>query len=160
VTEEVLHAAAVQESGEPEIHFKTTGRRSGMTRTARSISLSRGVGPAAPSRASVVPETGEEAASPPCGPSSRRRRRVDGDPQGRAAQARAAQDPGDRRGFKPDVLDLDLVDDIETITDQEAVEMAKRLHREEGITCGILFGRCVVAAVRVGQRPESRASSS
>ncbi len=59
-------------------------------------------------------------------------------------------------GFKPDVLDLDMVDDIETITDQEAVEMAKRLHREEGITCGISSGAAVVAAVRVGQRPESK----
>jgi cysteine synthase A len=59
-------------------------------------------------------------------------------------------------GFKPDVLDLDLVDDIETVVDAEAVEMAKRLHREEGITCGISCGAAVVAAVRVGQRPENK----
>jgi cysteine synthase A len=59
-------------------------------------------------------------------------------------------------GFKPDVLDLDLVDDIETITNEEAVEMARRLHREEGITCGISSGAAVAAAVRVGQRPESK----
>ena len=59
-------------------------------------------------------------------------------------------------GFKPDVLDLALIDDIETVTDQEAVEMAKRLHREEGITCGISSGAAVVAAVRVGRRPENK----
>jgi cysteine synthase len=59
-------------------------------------------------------------------------------------------------GFKPDVLDLDLIDDIETITDQEAIEMARRLHREEGITCGISSGAAVAAAVRIGQRPESK----
>jgi cysteine synthase A len=59
-------------------------------------------------------------------------------------------------GFKPDVLDLDLVDEVETVTDQEAVEMAKRLHREEGITCGISCGAAMAAALRVGQRPESK----
>ena len=59
-------------------------------------------------------------------------------------------------GFKPDVLDLDLVDDIEMITDEEAIEMARRLHREEGITCGISSGAAVAAAVRIGQRPESK----
>jgi cysteine synthase len=58
-------------------------------------------------------------------------------------------------GFKPDVLDLNLIDDIETVTDQEAIEMARRLHREEGITCGISSGAAVAAAVRVGRRPEN-----
>jgi len=59
-------------------------------------------------------------------------------------------------GFKPDVLDLDLVDDIEAISNEEAVEMAKRLHREEGITCGISSGAAVAASVRVAQRPENK----
>jgi cysteine synthase A len=59
-------------------------------------------------------------------------------------------------GFKPDVLDLDLVDDIEAVSNEEAVEMARRLHREEGITCGISSGAAVVAAVRTGQRPENK----
>lgn len=59
-------------------------------------------------------------------------------------------------GFKPEVLDLGVVDDIETVSNDEAVEMARRLHREEGITCGISCGAAVAAAVRVGQRPESK----
>jgi cysteine synthase len=58
-------------------------------------------------------------------------------------------------GFKPDVLDLDLVDEIEAVADEEAVEMARRLHREEGITCGISSGAAVAAAVRIGRRPET-----
>jgi cysteine synthase A len=57
-------------------------------------------------------------------------------------------------GFKPDVLDLDLVDEVQTVTNEEAVEYARRLHREEGITAGISCGAAVAAAVKVASRPE------
>ncbi|MGC9195932.1 MAG: cysteine synthase A [Syntrophobacteraceae bacterium] len=59
-------------------------------------------------------------------------------------------------GFKPEVLDLDLVDEIATVTNEESVEMARRLHREEGITCGISCGAAMAAAVRVASLPENR----
>ncbi len=59
-------------------------------------------------------------------------------------------------GFKPDVLDLELVDDVVTVSSDESIEMARRLHREEGITGGISCGAAVAAAVKVGSRPESR----
>src|SRR5512137_156136 len=59
-------------------------------------------------------------------------------------------------GFKPDVLDLSLVDDIVTVTNDESVEMARRLHKEEGITCGISCGAAVVAALRIAALPESK----
>jgi cysteine synthase len=59
-------------------------------------------------------------------------------------------------GFKPDVLDLSLVDDVETVTNEEAVEVALRLHREEGITAGISSGGAVVAAARIAARPENK----
>jgi cysteine synthase A len=59
-------------------------------------------------------------------------------------------------GFKPDVLDLGLVDEVVQVTNDEAVEMAKRLHREEGITCGISCGAAVAAAVKVAARPENQ----
>jgi cysteine synthase len=59
-------------------------------------------------------------------------------------------------GFKPDVLDLDLVDEIVTVSNDEAIEMARRLHREEGVTCGISSGAAVAAAVRVAARPENK----
>ncbi len=59
-------------------------------------------------------------------------------------------------GFKPAVLDLDLVDDIETVSNDESVAMARRLHREEGITCGISCGAAVAASVRVAARPENK----
>jgi len=59
-------------------------------------------------------------------------------------------------GFKPDVLDLSLVDEVVTVSNDESVEMARRLHKEEGITCGISCGAAVAAALKVAAQPESR----
>ncbi len=59
-------------------------------------------------------------------------------------------------GFKPDVLDLSLVDEVQTVSNDEAVEYARRLHREEGITGGISCGAAVAAAVKVAQQPQSK----
>jgi len=56
-------------------------------------------------------------------------------------------------GFKPAVLDLDLVDEIETVSNEEAIEMAKRLHRQEGITCGISSGAAAAVALRLAALP-------
>lgn len=58
-------------------------------------------------------------------------------------------------GFKPDILDLDLVDEIATVSNDEAMEYARRLHREEGITCGISSGAAVAVACRIAAQPES-----
>jgi cysteine synthase A len=59
-------------------------------------------------------------------------------------------------GFKPDVLDLDLVDEVQTVTNEEAIEFAHRLHKEEGITVGISCGAATAAAVKVAARPENK----
>ena len=58
-------------------------------------------------------------------------------------------------GFVPDVLRKDLIDDIVTVSSQEAIEMAKRVPREEGVLVGISGGAAVAAAVRVAQREEN-----
>ena len=58
-------------------------------------------------------------------------------------------------GFVPDVLDLSLVDSIEQVTNEEAVEYARRLAREEGILSGISCGAALAAAVKVAKRPEN-----
>jgi cysteine synthase A len=58
-------------------------------------------------------------------------------------------------GFVPKVLDLSLVDEVVQVTNDESVEMARRLHREEGITCGISCGAAVAASLKVAARPEN-----
>ncbi len=57
-------------------------------------------------------------------------------------------------GFVPDVLDLSLVDAVEQIGNEEAVEYARRLTREEGILSGISSGAAAAVAVRLAKRPE------
>ena len=58
-------------------------------------------------------------------------------------------------GFVPSVLDLELVDDIEQVSNEEAIDFARRLAREEGILAGISCGAAVAVAVRVAKRPEN-----
>ena len=58
-------------------------------------------------------------------------------------------------GFVPQVLDLDLIDVVETVTNEEAIEYARRLAREEGILSGISCGAAVAVAARLAKRPEN-----
>ena len=58
-------------------------------------------------------------------------------------------------GFVPKVLDLGLVDRIETVSDDEAIEMARRLGKEEGILSGISCGAAVAVAARIAAEPTS-----
>jgi cysteine synthase A len=57
-------------------------------------------------------------------------------------------------GFIPDILDLSVVDRVELVTNEEAIEMARRLSKEEGILAGISSGAAVAVAVRLGTQPE------
>ena len=59
-------------------------------------------------------------------------------------------------GFIPDVLRLDLVDEIIPVTDDDAIQTAHRLAREEGILVGISSGAVAWAALQVASRPENR----
>jgi len=57
-------------------------------------------------------------------------------------------------GFIPEVLDLSLVDRVEQVTNDEAIEYARRLAREEGLLSGISCGAAAAAAVRLARLPE------
>jgi cysteine synthase A len=57
-------------------------------------------------------------------------------------------------GFIPGTLDLSVVDEVEQVTNEEAVDMARRLAKEEGILCGISCGAAAVGAIRMAHKPE------
>ncbi|MGR5287001.1 cysteine synthase A [Vibrio maritimus] len=57
-------------------------------------------------------------------------------------------------GFIPENLDLELLDRVELVTSEEAIEMARRLMEEEGILAGISSGAAVVAANKLAELPE------
>lgn len=58
-------------------------------------------------------------------------------------------------GFVPDVLDQSLIDDIVTVTNEDAFETARQAAKQEGILCGISSGAALWAAMDVARRPES-----
>ncbi|MBC7261617.1 MAG: cysteine synthase A [Chloroflexi bacterium] len=59
-------------------------------------------------------------------------------------------------GFVPDVLRVDLLDEIIPVTDEQAITTARRLAREEGILAGISAGAAAYAALQVASRPENK----
>ena len=58
-------------------------------------------------------------------------------------------------GFVPDVLDISVIDEVVTVTNQDAFETARTLAGKEGILCGISSGAAVWAALEVAKRGES-----
>jgi cysteine synthase A len=78
-------------------------------------------------------------------------------------QARAGEplQPGPHKiqgigaGFIPDNLNLDVVDDVVTVSNDEAFDWARRAARREGLLCGISSGAALCAADQVARRPES-----
>lgn len=58
-------------------------------------------------------------------------------------------------GFVPPVLNVDLLDEVVTVTDDAAIAYGRRLAREEGLLSGISAGAALAAAIQVGQRPEN-----
>jgi len=57
-------------------------------------------------------------------------------------------------GFVPGVLDLSLIDLIEQVSNEEAIEVARRLAKEEGILCGISCGAAAAVALRLAKDPQ------
>jgi cysteine synthase len=59
-------------------------------------------------------------------------------------------------GFVPAVLNRDVIDEVISVTDEDAIETARLLARREGVLAGISCGAAVSAALEVARRPESR----
>ena len=58
-------------------------------------------------------------------------------------------------GFVPDVLRLELIDEVIRVSDEQAIAYGRRLAKEEGLLSGISSGAALCAAIQVGQRPEN-----
>jgi len=59
-------------------------------------------------------------------------------------------------GFVPDVLDLSIVDEVITVTNDNAIAFSRRMHKEEGILSGISSGAAACAAIELAKRPENK----
>lgn len=58
-------------------------------------------------------------------------------------------------GFVPEVLRVDLIDEVVQVADEDAIAYGRRMAREEGLLSGISSGAAVKAAIDVGRRPEN-----
>jgi len=58
-------------------------------------------------------------------------------------------------GFIPDVLNVDIIDDVVLVKDDDAMETARQLAKLEGLMCGISCGAAAWAALQLGRRPEN-----
>ena len=59
-------------------------------------------------------------------------------------------------GFIPQVLNRDVIDEVMTVTGEQAIETARQLARQEGLLCGISSGAAMWAALETARRPENR----
>lgn len=59
-------------------------------------------------------------------------------------------------GFIPEIMKLDLIDEVIKVKDEEALDMARRLAKEEGILCGISSGAAAFASIQIANRPENK----
>jgi cysteine synthase A len=147
-----------QNPANPDIHFKTTGPEIWNETEGAIDALVCGVGTGGTitgaSRYITSVQTNKKLISIAVEPT--------GSPVITQARKGQALHPGPHKiqgigaGFIPGNLDLSVVDRVEQVTNEESMEMARRLAREEGILAGISSGAAVAAAVRVAQEPEMK----
>jgi len=59
-------------------------------------------------------------------------------------------------GFIPDILNVDIIDDVVQVTDDDAMETSRQMAKLEGLMCGISCGAAAWAAIQVAKRPENK----
>ena len=59
-------------------------------------------------------------------------------------------------GFIPKVLNLDIIDDVQHVSNEEAFSWARRAAKEEGVMCGISSGAALCVADRIARNPENK----
>jgi cysteine synthase A len=146
-----------QNPANPEIHFKTTGPEIWEDTQGAIDVLVSGVGTGGTitgvsryiktsQKKKILSVAVEPAASPVITQKLR----------GHALQPGPHKIQGIGAGFIPGTLDLAMVDRVEQVTNEESIEMARRLAKEEGILAGISCGAAVAAAVRIAKEPEMK----
>jgi cysteine synthase A len=141
----------------PEIHFKTTGPEIWNDTDGKVDVLVSGVGTGGTitgvsrylkheKQRSIVSVAVEPVGSPVISQTL----------AGQAVKPGPHKIQGIGAGFVPRNLDLSIVDRVELVTNEESIEMARRLAREEGLLCGISCGAAVSAAVRLAKEEKFR----
>jgi cysteine synthase A len=59
-------------------------------------------------------------------------------------------------GFIPDVLNVNVIDDVIQVQDEDAMDVARKMARDEGLMCGISSGAAAWAAIQLANRPENK----
>jgi cysteine synthase len=147
-----------QNPANPEIHFKTTGPEiwedsqgaidvfvSGVGTGGTITGVSRFIKTAQKNK-QVISVAVEPAGSPVISQTLR----------GQTLQPGPHKIQGIGAGFIPGNLDLSVVDRVELVTNEESMEMARRLAHEEGILSGMSSGAAVAAAVRIARESEMK----
>ncbi|HMP58365.1 MAG TPA: cysteine synthase A [Gemmatales bacterium] len=139
----------------PAVHRRTTAEEIWRDTGGQADVLVAGVGPGGPitgvgeALRDRRPRSRGCAAQPPASPVITQKR------AGQPLQPGKHKIQGIGAGFIPPILNLDVIDDVVTVTDDDAMAMARRLAKEEGMLCGISCGAAAHAAVQVAKRPEN-----